>query len=140
MDAGKGASRVVSLVSSERCWKIFAALCRRASRAKSVGLCPLASDGRTAIACPGNDPQAIADRFVSSLREQPLPVAAVVCRREELSSIGGHKPIPRQSIKTVTQRTRVTRMKHHAAFEMPGFAKTHAKRGQARRVRRRDLL
>lgn len=39
---------------------IFAPLAVERLLVKSVGFCPLASDGRTAIACPGNDPHAIA--------------------------------------------------------------------------------
>ena len=44
-----------------KCVRTFlAALCYRVSRAESVGLCPLAPDGRTTIACPCLRPQAIA--------------------------------------------------------------------------------
>src|SRR6185437_15681328 len=62
-----------------KCVRTFlAALCYRASRAGSVGLCPLAPDGRTTIACPCLRPQAIAlSVLCRSARFCRLPFARV---------------------------------------------------------------
>jgi hypothetical protein len=86
------AFRVVVFVASAGRLTVSRWLSRRASVAESVGFCPLAPDGRTAIDRPGNGPRSIASHFVAVNLNNRFPFSLCVLRFSSADGAEQDKP------------------------------------------------